>query len=364
MTSIYLIRHTQAEGNLYRMMQGHWDGHVTKNGLRQIDALAERFRDVHLDAVYSSDLSRAVETAEAVTRYNNLPIIKDSRIREINLGPWEQEFFGNLVESEYESIKTFMFDSENWYHEGAETFSDVKKRAYNALEDIAKRHDGQDIAVVSHGVTIRCLLSVINDAPLTDIKKCPICKNTAVAHLLYENGKFECEYFNDISHLGKEDEYHWWKTKDIRDEIINVSDDEEYYKDCYQNAWAAAHGGDLSRFNADSYFDAAKSHIVYKLYDAQTPVGLVELSTRCANRGYGWICLLYIKEEFRGIGYGVQGLGRAIKLFRGMDLDSIRLHCASENTDALKFYEDYGFSIIDTESGAYGPLYLLERRIK
>lgn len=46
MTEIYLIRHAQAEGNLYRMMQGHWDGSVTALGMKQIDALAERFRTV------------------------------------------------------------------------------------------------------------------------------------------------------------------------------------------------------------------------------------------------------------------------------------------------------------------------------
>ena len=42
MTELYLIRHTQAEGNLYRMMQGHWDGNVTALGWREIEALAER----------------------------------------------------------------------------------------------------------------------------------------------------------------------------------------------------------------------------------------------------------------------------------------------------------------------------------
>ena len=50
MTEIYIIRHAQAEGNLYRMMQGNWDGDVTPLGLRQIDALAERFRHVKIDA--------------------------------------------------------------------------------------------------------------------------------------------------------------------------------------------------------------------------------------------------------------------------------------------------------------------------
>ena len=74
MTEIYLIRHAQAEGNLYRMMQGHWDGSVTALGLKQIDALAERFRTVHVDALYASDLYRTRLTASAITRYHDLPM--------------------------------------------------------------------------------------------------------------------------------------------------------------------------------------------------------------------------------------------------------------------------------------------------
>ena len=68
MTEIYLIRHTQAEGNLFRAMQGHWDGDVTALGLQEIDALAERMRDVKIDALYASDLKRAVLTAGAIRR--------------------------------------------------------------------------------------------------------------------------------------------------------------------------------------------------------------------------------------------------------------------------------------------------------
>lgn len=59
MTKIYLIRHAEAEGNLYRRIQGHWDGSITALGLQQIDALAQRFRHEHIDALYCSNLSRA-----------------------------------------------------------------------------------------------------------------------------------------------------------------------------------------------------------------------------------------------------------------------------------------------------------------
>ena len=57
MTKIYLIRHAEAEGNLYRRIHGQYDSLVTPRGYRQIEALAERFRDVKIDALYASDLA-------------------------------------------------------------------------------------------------------------------------------------------------------------------------------------------------------------------------------------------------------------------------------------------------------------------
>ena len=66
MTRIYLIRHAEAEGNLYRIAQGQYDSLITDRGYRQIEALAGRFDDIPIDAVYSSDLSRTCITAAAI----------------------------------------------------------------------------------------------------------------------------------------------------------------------------------------------------------------------------------------------------------------------------------------------------------
>ena len=66
MTTIYLIRHAEAEGNLYRRIHGWYDALVTENGLRQIQALEQRFQGEHFDAVWSSDLYRTCTTARAV----------------------------------------------------------------------------------------------------------------------------------------------------------------------------------------------------------------------------------------------------------------------------------------------------------
>ena len=65
MTRVYLVRHGEAEGNLFRRAQGQYDGRITSLGEKQIALLTGRFRDVPLQAVYSSDLSRSVQTAQA-----------------------------------------------------------------------------------------------------------------------------------------------------------------------------------------------------------------------------------------------------------------------------------------------------------
>ena len=112
MTEIYLIRHSQAQGNRYRMMQGSWDGEITNLGRRQIEALAERFSKIPVDAVYSSDLTRAVLTAEAAARHGKLPIQTRTALRELDVGPWKKCFFGNLLHAQPELAHGFLEDAD------------------------------------------------------------------------------------------------------------------------------------------------------------------------------------------------------------------------------------------------------------
>ena len=116
MTEIYLIRHTQAQGNRYRMMQGSWDGEITELGRQQIEALAERFSTIPVDAVYSSDLSRAVLTAEAAARHGGLPIQTRTALRELDVGPWEKCFFGNVshAQPELAPLETALASRTRW----------------------------------------------------------------------------------------------------------------------------------------------------------------------------------------------------------------------------------------------------------
>ena len=366
MTEIYLIRHAQAEGNRFRIMQGHWDGGVTELGRRQIALLSDRLRALSFDAVYSSDLYRACLTASAVYKPQGLPLRTDPALREINVGPWEQQFFGNVFHDEPESAELFLNDPLRWRKPGAETYAQVTARAWPALEAIVRRHRGERVAVVSHGITLRCLLSRITGFDLRDREHLPMLLNTSVTVLRWDRGVYRMELFNDVSHLPPQTQP-TWSAATLRDEPLDPRRDRDYYCACYRDAWLAAHGN-LDGFSPEPYWNAAREHLrldsrsVLRLLDGDRPVGLVDLDPRRASElGCGWLSLLYLCPEYRGKGYGIQALGRAIVPFRKEDRRALRLVAAEDNAPALAFYEREGFRCVGRESGVSGTLLVLER---
>ena len=109
MTTIYLIRHAEAEGNLYRIAHGHYNSCITDDrGCRQIRALAERFRDVPVDAVYASDLIRTRTTAQSIYLPKGLQLHPDPAFREICMGEWEEHCWYELLRKYPQSHYDFL----------------------------------------------------------------------------------------------------------------------------------------------------------------------------------------------------------------------------------------------------------------
>ena len=234
---------------------------------------------------------------------------------------------------------------------------------------IAEANDGKSVVVVSHGVTILCLLSRILGIGLGDKEHLPICGNTGVTLLHFESGAFSPVFINDVSHLSALGMKPWQKTPDMRGESFDPREDAGYYKRCYSDAWLAAHGN-LNGYSAEPYYAAAVRHYehdhaaVIKIYDKDKPAGLIDLDTeRGAHAGYGWISLLYPAPEYRGIGCGIQLLGRAIVHYEALGRRALRLHVADDNAAALAFYRCYGFDELSSEPGSNGRLLLMEKKI-
>lgn len=379
MTIIYMIRHAEAEGNLYRIVQGHFNSSITGRGHRQIAALAERFRDVHLDALYSSDLKRTVTTAGAITKYHELPMQLDARLREICMGVCEGMSFGDMAKMDPVMMNYFNNDPDRWRAQGAETFPELTERIYAAVTEIAENNDGRTIAIVSHGMAIRALLAKINHVKSEDIPGLPHGDNTAVSKLIYDKGKYTVEYYNDNSHLPAElstfAKQTWWRkdsggldSANLRYERLDPEKNAKLYLDCYADAWRSVHG-DLSFFAPQMQLESVKRHCANELdsllgvYTGDELVGILELDFEKGRKeGYGWISFIYLLPEYRDRGYGIQPLGRAITMFQKLGNKSVRLHVSDLNRHAVGFYEHYGFEILSTGAGAGAPLHLMEKK--
>ena len=376
MTNIYLIRHAEAEGNLYRRAQGHYDSLLTPRGRRQAEAVGERLAGVPLAAVYTSDLRRTAATAEVIAARHGLPALRDRRLREVCLGVWEDRPWGNIEYEEPEQLAYFTHTPMRWRVEGAEPYPETRTRILGALADLAARHEGQSIALVSHGMVLRCLFSALLGVPEGDPERVPHADNTAVSLVRGGNGVFTVEYYGDNSHLteglstlARQD---WWKdgsgrdTSNLRFASLDLHRQSELYADCYADAWRCAHGTEQG-FDRRLYIQAAqKRHrdkaSLMAAYRGDDFAGLVALDERRgAKQGIGWISLCYILPELRGRRYGTQLVGEAVSYFRKHGRRVLRLTVAEENGQAAGFYRRLGFSEIGRESGALGTLLVMEK---
>lgn len=380
MTKIYLIRHAEAEGNLYRRGQGHFDGKVTQMGMKQIDALAERFLEIPVDAVYSSDLSRTQSTADGVLRNNpQLELRLEPRLREICMGVWEDRSWGTVAYEDPEQMRNFNHDPDNWRVEGAETFSELTRRMTGIILELAEKHDGQTIAAVSHGMAIRALLCNIMKISPKDISQIPHSDNTAVSLLTVENGEISIEFYNSNSHvppaISTFAKQTWWKEKsgternNLRFEPLNLEKEAALYTRSYADTWIVAHGS-IRGFDAEHYLRRAGEHAkehpeaLMKAMRDDEFAGIIELDIeRHKEHNAGWITLCTLSETSRNQRLGVQLIGHAISVFRRLGRERVRLYVSGHNRKAVGFYEYYGFGQIAVTRGTYGTLLMLEKEI-
>lgn len=219
-TKVIVIRHAEAAGNKERFFQGSIDGKVSEKGYLQLDALAERMKDIKFDAIYSSPLSRARETAEAANRYAQLPMNIDERLVEINGGVWEGVPWKDIP-------KKFIIQGINWVRfpwrfapKNGEKMTECYKRISSAVLDIAAKHEGQTVVIVSHGCSIRNLICFAKGLSIKHLNEINWCDNTALNEIEIENGRMTLISECDNAHLtavdlSTIDSQKWWKKNDL-----------------------------------------------------------------------------------------------------------------------------------------------------
>ncbi|QSF45918.1 histidine phosphatase family protein [Paenibacillus tianjinensis] len=190
MTTIGLIRHGSTLWNKEGRIQGHTDNPLDEEGLEQAAALAERLSAEEWNYIYSSDLLRARQTAEIIAARLGLPVAGwVPEIREMDGGLLEGTTEQELIERWGKDWRTLEL--------GLEKNESGRLRGSRAIEEIAQRHPGEHVLVVSHGAILRSSLSGL--VPELDLSV--FLKNTSLTRLVYTGKTWTCELYNCVKHI-------------------------------------------------------------------------------------------------------------------------------------------------------------------
>ena len=364
MTRIYLVRHAEAEGNLYRRAHGHYNGLLTKNGLEQAERLGDWFSRRPVDAVYASDLYRAVRTAEAVAAVCRQTVKTSPLLREVCLGEWEDRTWGEITQ-QYDTMLWFNKKA-SWIVNGAETVEDAGRRVLAELKNIAAAHEGQYIAVVSHGCAIREVLELITGAAV------PHLDNASVSLIEWEDGVFRAGFIGDNRHLGELSTHAkqaWWR--EDRDKFpdaelwfapAKLPEDTAAVMEASRRTWMAVYGteeGFREEMTEKAIWESVGTDPRYLQFamEGDRRIGLIHMRDAGRFSAFdGHISLLYLDPDKRGLGLGAQLLGEAVSIARGGGKTGLSLRVFHKNAQALAFYKKMGFTTHGYESGLFGTV--------
>ncbi len=353
MTQIYLIRHAEAEGNLYRIAQGQHNSLLTDRGWRQVKALEKRFADIHIDAVYSSDLYRTCATASALYKPKNLPLIRSSALREICVGKWEQCTWGDIYRDDLEQMRLFSTDPARWSIEGGEDPRALLRRVKAEVERIAAENEGRTVALFSHGYAIRVLLATLQGYAMEEIGKSPTGDNTAVSLLRMGEKGLEVVFRDDNSHLKTEEylanEKPFRRSNalepGLRFEPLHLPEQADFLTQTVSALWQES--GEQRTFDSRVLLAGAENRTTLVGYSFHEAVGLIQLAV---EEKIGWITLLGVQKPLRERGYGIQLIGQAVMHTRDAGGEFLRVALPAGGM-ALQFLSDYGFYPVEEPDG-------------
>ena len=194
---ILLIRHGETDYNAEGRMQGQLDVPLNANGVQQAERTAAYVHDCYpLDAIYSSDLSRAADTAGAIARRMGLIVQHDERLREIHLGVFQGYTSAELAVRYPESYAAWRADRDHYVVPGGESFVQCHARGVAAFYEIIARHPGRTIAIVSHGGVVRGVLRAL--FPALEIRDG--IHNAAIQLIEHADEQFHLALFNHQPH--------------------------------------------------------------------------------------------------------------------------------------------------------------------
>lgn len=196
---LYIVRHGETEWNKAKKLQGWENSNLTEDGIRGAKLLRKRLENVDFDFVYSSPLTRALETAEYIKKDDEKLIVLDE-VKEMGFGQWEGLEKDKLEKLYGEEYYNFWKKPHLYKTCGGESFEELNKRVEIGLNKIIK-NGGKNVLLVSHGVVIKSIQAMIKGYSLEEFWTPPFLENTSLTVLELQEDKLNIILDADTSHL-------------------------------------------------------------------------------------------------------------------------------------------------------------------
>jgi broad specificity phosphatase PhoE len=187
-TTIFLARHGESDWNVEKRFQGHTDRPLTERGREQAYALADLVAGEKIDAIYTSPLSRAQETAEIVAARVGLEPVALPELREVDTGSWSGLSRADVEARFPEGFARWRSGGSGW--EDGETYEEMAERVISALGTVAEAHPDGRVLVISHGGPIRAIHAAAEGLAIDDYRRLrPVEPNARLSTVAVENGR-------------------------------------------------------------------------------------------------------------------------------------------------------------------------------
>ncbi len=207
-TEILLIRHGETAWNAVRKLQGHLNIPLNEEGLRQAKALAAHLQNEKLDAIISSDLQRAMQTAQAIADLQNTSLQINPQLRERCFGDFEGKLYSELPELYPEAYAQwrsrdpdFHFPAKTDGSENrGESIREFHTRTISCIQHYAQLYSGKQIALIAHGGVLECAWREATGLPL-DAERTVTIYNASINRFSVSQGQLKLVQWGQIEHL-------------------------------------------------------------------------------------------------------------------------------------------------------------------
>ena len=192
MTKIYLIRHGNSLSNVDKTFTGHIDSPLSELGKIQAEKVCEFvYKNLKVDKIYSSDLSRAVDTVMPLSKKLGIDVITDKGLRGIYGGKWEGEVFANLPQKYPQDFSVWQKTPWKARCTGGESYPEATQRVVKSLTNIAESNVYKTLVIATHGGVLRSFQCSAMGLPLNRMSEISCVVNASVSEVEYDNSTFK-----------------------------------------------------------------------------------------------------------------------------------------------------------------------------